>query len=184
MEPAPRIVATALILACVSASAATAPTRSLLDGMNRSLVPGNDFYAYANGEWLSSTEIPADRSSYGPSAQLANLNEQRVADLIRASAASNPAAGSEARKVTDYYAAFPDEATIESRGLGVLKPTMDQIAAINNRTSLRQQIVTDGHAPSQYRGVTLRNLDAWYSAFDVKPGQGLYRSPAERVRMW
>jgi putative endopeptidase len=145
MKPAPRAVAMALILACVSVSAATAPTRSLLDGMSRSVVPGSDFYAYANGEWLSSTEIPADRASYGPAAQLADVNEQRVADLIRAAAASNPPAGSETRKIADYYTAFLDEATIESRGLGVLKPTMDQITAINNRTSL-----------AHYLGSTLR----------------------------
>ena len=50
--------------------------------------------------------------------------------------------------------------------------------------ALRQQVVTDGHAPAQYRGVTLRNLDPWYSAFDVKPGQSLYLAPEQRVRMW
>jgi predicted metalloendopeptidase len=49
---------------------------------------------------------------------------------------------------------------------------------------LRQIIITDGHSPDQYRAATVRNLDAWYAAFDVKPGQALYLSPAERVRMW
>lgn len=50
--------------------------------------------------------------------------------------------------------------------------------------ALRQRIVTDGHAPARYRADTVRNLDAWYAAFDVKPGQGLYLAPAERVRVW
>ena len=50
--------------------------------------------------------------------------------------------------------------------------------------SLRQRLVTDGHAPAQYRADTVRNLDSWYAAFDVKPGQTLYLSPADRVRMW
>jgi predicted metalloendopeptidase len=48
----------------------------------------------------------------------------------------------------------------------------------------RQQIITDAHAPAEYRGVTVRNIDAWYAAFDVKPGEALYLAPAERVRMW
>jgi predicted metalloendopeptidase len=50
--------------------------------------------------------------------------------------------------------------------------------------ALRQRILTDGHAPAQYRGETVRNLDAWYAAFDVKPGEKLYLAPADRVRVW
>jgi predicted metalloendopeptidase len=49
---------------------------------------------------------------------------------------------------------------------------------------LRQRIVTDGHAPPEYRADTVRNLDAWYEAFDVKAGQKLYLAPADRVRVW
>ena len=50
--------------------------------------------------------------------------------------------------------------------------------------ALRQQIATDGHAPAMYRGITLRNLDAWYPAFDVKPGDKLYLAPQDRVQVW
>ena len=50
--------------------------------------------------------------------------------------------------------------------------------------ALRQRIVTDGHAPEEYRADTVRNLDAWYGAFDVKPGQKLYLGPTDRVRIW
>jgi len=49
---------------------------------------------------------------------------------------------------------------------------------------LRQQILTDGHAPASFRPYTVRNLDAWYPAFDVKPGQKLYLAPADRVKVW
>jgi len=50
--------------------------------------------------------------------------------------------------------------------------------------ALRQQIITDGHAPSQYRVSTVRNLDAWYNAFEVKPGEALFLKPEDRVRVW
>ncbi|MDP9009022.1 MAG: M13 family metallopeptidase [Pseudomonadota bacterium] len=50
--------------------------------------------------------------------------------------------------------------------------------------ALRNEIVTDGHAPAQYRAETVRNLDAWYSAFQVKPGQELFLAPEDRVRVW
>jgi len=50
--------------------------------------------------------------------------------------------------------------------------------------ALRRQIVTAIIAPAPYRALTVRNLDAWYSTFDVKPGQKLYLAPAERVKIW
>ena len=50
--------------------------------------------------------------------------------------------------------------------------------------ALRQRIATDGHAPGQYRALTVRNLDAWYKAFDVKPGDKLYLAPDQRVKIW
>jgi predicted metalloendopeptidase len=50
--------------------------------------------------------------------------------------------------------------------------------------ALRQQVITDGHAPDEYRAATVRNLDAWYEAFDVKPGDALYLAPDQRVRIW
>jgi predicted metalloendopeptidase len=50
--------------------------------------------------------------------------------------------------------------------------------------TLRRRILTDGHSPGQYRALTVRNVDAWYAAFDVKPGQALFLAPEERVRVW
>jgi len=50
--------------------------------------------------------------------------------------------------------------------------------------SLRRTVVTDVHAPGPWRALTVRNLDAWYPAFDVKPGQKLYLAPADRVKIW
>ncbi|HET9450279.1 MAG TPA: M13 family metallopeptidase [Aggregicoccus sp.] len=49
---------------------------------------------------------------------------------------------------------------------------------------LRQILLTDGHSPGEQRAATVRNVDAWYRAFDVKPGQALYLAPEQRVRMW
>jgi endothelin-converting enzyme/putative endopeptidase len=50
--------------------------------------------------------------------------------------------------------------------------------------SERRGILTDGHAPPRYRTATVRNLDAWYKAFNVQPGQALYLPPEQRVRVW
>jgi len=50
--------------------------------------------------------------------------------------------------------------------------------------TLRQIVLTNGHAPEQFRALTVRNLDAWYPAFSVKPGQKLYLAPDKRVKIW
>jgi putative endopeptidase len=57
-------------------------------------------------------------------------------------------------------------------------------ATKSREAALRQQVLVDPHAPAQYRADTVRNVDAWYGSFDVKPGQTLYLTPEERVRIW
>jgi predicted metalloendopeptidase len=50
--------------------------------------------------------------------------------------------------------------------------------------ALRQRLLTDGHAPGEYRTLTVRNIDAWYGAFDVEKGQALALAPGDRVKIW
>ena len=50
--------------------------------------------------------------------------------------------------------------------------------------ALRQALLSDPHSPGHYRALTTRNLDPWYAAFDVKPGQAMYLAPDARVRIW
>jgi len=50
--------------------------------------------------------------------------------------------------------------------------------------NLRQRLLTDPHAPSNTRANIVRNMDPWYQAFGVQPGQKLYLAPADRVRIW
>ncbi|MCU1342182.1 MAG: endothelin-converting enzyme, partial [Candidatus Acidoferrum typicum] len=54
----------------------------------------------------------------------------------------------------------------------------------SREATLRRQLMTDPHAPAQFRADTVRNIDAWYSAFDVQPGEKLYLAPPDRVRIW
>jgi endothelin-converting enzyme/putative endopeptidase len=57
-------------------------------------------------------------------------------------------------------------------------------AAKPREATLRQRVMTDSHAPDRYRAATVRNIDSWYSAFDVPPEAKLYLAPADRVRIW
>jgi putative endopeptidase len=57
-------------------------------------------------------------------------------------------------------------------------------ASKDREAALRQQILVDVHAPGEYRAAEVRNMDAWYAAFQVKPGQALYLAPEQRVHVW
>jgi putative endopeptidase len=55
---------------------------------------------------------------------------------------------------------------------------------VTRDAALRQQVLTDPHAPGQYRALTVRNEDDWYTAFDIQPTDKLYLAPKDRVRIW
>jgi endothelin-converting enzyme/putative endopeptidase len=57
-------------------------------------------------------------------------------------------------------------------------------ASITRDAALRQQVLTDPHPPGQYRALTVRNEDGWYTAFDIQPTDKLYLAPNARVRIW
>jgi predicted metalloendopeptidase len=136
----PGLLIAATIAAHFSAEALSPRTRHAppgIDtaGMDRSVKPGDNFFAYANGAWLRRTDIPADRSTYSAGAMLDELTDRQVADLIRETARAGAPAG-DSRRIGDYYAAFMDSTAIEAAGLTPLRPTLDSIAALRDRKDL------------------------------------------------
>jgi putative endopeptidase len=141
-----------------------------LAGMDRSVKPGDNFFQYANGTWLKTTEIPADRSSYGAGAMVADLTDQRVGELIRRAAKDNAAAGSELRKIGDYYTSFMDSTAIDAAGLTPLRPTLDSIAAIRDRKDLARVLGSTLRAdvdPLNYTNFYTGNLLGLWVAQDL-----------------
>jgi len=123
------------------AATAAAPVSGIdLTGIDKSVKPGDDFDAYANGAWRSTFEIPADRSNYGAFTVLVETAEKRSAEVIAGLAASKPAPGTDARRIADFHAAYMDEAGIEQRGLEPLKPQLQAIDAIASLTDLSRQL--------------------------------------------
>lgn len=120
--------------AILTAQPAAAPGLDLT-AMDRSVTPGDDFHAFANGTWLKTTQIPPDRSSWGAGAELVEKTDKRVADLIQ-QAAAKASAGSEARKIGDYYRTYLDEARIDRLGMAPIRPTLARIAAIRTKQAL------------------------------------------------
>ncbi|WP_426688022.1 M13 family metallopeptidase [Rhodanobacter ginsengiterrae] len=129
----------AAILCGSTAWAATPATASIgidLKGIDHGVKPGDDFFRYANGDWLKTAKIPADRSSTGSFLKIFEQSEKDTAELIRNAGAGHPAAGGNARKIADYYAAWMDTATIEKHGMTAIKPELAQIDAIASRDDL------------------------------------------------
>ena len=136
-----------LVVICLVAGLRAAPPATAaqahgpdLAGIDPASNPGDDFYAYANGSWMKTVIIPEDRSSYGTGAMVAERTEKRTAKLIQGLTARRDPKGSEARKIADYYTSFMDEATIEALGLSPLKPTLDSIAALQDRKGLARML--------------------------------------------
>ncbi|RKH05706.1 M13 family metallopeptidase [Corallococcus carmarthensis] len=156
-------------------------------GMDTSVAPGDDFYRYVNGKWADTTEIPPDRSSYGMFSRLSDDASQQTRELLEAAAKSDAPAGSEERKLGDYYASFIDEAAIEARGATPLKPELDRIAAVANRKDLASLLGTtlrsDVDPLNTGQATTERLLGLWvaedlndpsrYAAYLLQGGLGL-----------
>ena len=134
-------IALALTMATCALTSAVAQTPAPIAASKLVVQPGDDFFTYANGDWLRSTEIPADRSSWGAFQQMAETANARTVQLIEA-AAADPKASASQRKVADYYQSFMDEAAIEAKGLAPLKPLLASIAAINNKQQLARMLGT------------------------------------------
>src|SRR5208337_3880591 len=104
--------------------------------IDRTVKPGDDFYLYANGEWIKRTEIPPDRSGIGVFSKLDEVSNKRTAALIEEAAKANAASGSSTKKIADLYNSYMDEAGIEAKGLAPLKPHLDAIAQIKDKREL------------------------------------------------
>jgi len=128
-----RILGLGLLLAGVAAAQTHGPD---LKGMDAAVAPGDDFFKFANGGWISTTEIPADRSRYGNGAILTELTTQRVHELLKLAAAEHARNGSESQQIGDFYTSFMDEAGIESKGLKVMQPALERIDGIFSRNEL------------------------------------------------
>jgi putative endopeptidase len=94
-------------------------------GMDTTVQPGDDFYAYANGTWAKSTQIPADKSNYGMFTALGDLSQQRTREILDV-AKADPAS-----MIGRNYAAYLDGAAVEAKGLAPIQPWLAKIHAVD-----------------------------------------------------
>ncbi|HVT71614.1 MAG TPA: M13 family metallopeptidase [Lacunisphaera sp.] len=109
-------------------------------GMDPAVAPGDDFYRYANGQWLKTTEIPSDRSNWGPFRVLAELTNTRLRELVETAGRDRVGASPAARLVGDFYRAYMDESAIEARGLASLQPWLDRVGGLKDKSDLARAL--------------------------------------------
>jgi endothelin-converting enzyme/putative endopeptidase len=126
-------------------------------GMDPAVRPQDDLFGHVNGRWLTETEIPADRSSWGPFVQLADAAEEHVHAIIE-DLARRVAAGEDvdddARKIGDLFASFMDTATVDAKGTEPVRPLVAATEALRD----------------------VRDLAAFLGEFERRGGHGIFGS--------
>ncbi len=123
-------------------------------GMDRGVTPGDDFFAYANGDWVQRIAIPNDRATVGLFADLDPVADARVRGLLDA-IDPHQSVDSQTGKLRALYQAFLDERTVEARGMQPLKSNLDRIAAARDREDLADLM---GQAHSGF-GASIFDID-------------------------
>jgi predicted metalloendopeptidase len=144
------------------------------DWMDTSVKPGDDWFAYANGSWVQSTEIPADRSSVGGFYIADQATEKNLQSLVAGIVASQPEAGSDAAKVKAFYQAFTDTAAIDAAGMKPIQADLSRFAAISDKVALSRVLGSQVRAdvdPLNATDLTTHNLFGVFVTQALKGGE-------------
>ncbi|MDQ3761812.1 MAG: M13 family metallopeptidase [Actinomycetota bacterium] len=138
----------------------------LLPGYDRQVRVQDDLFRFANGQWLRTTEIPADRTRYGVFDALVDQSEQNQRMIIEDSVARQGAVGSPDQQIGDFYASFMDTARLEALGAAPLNESLDRIDALASPADLTRYFADSGAAgiPSPialYIGQDAKNASAY-----------------------
>src|SRR3569623_435830 len=131
------VLAQLLATAACTQTASTPAAGTLAGGdqsyIDKAVQPCDDFNAYANGAWAKTAVIPDDRTSIGVGFDVFKVAEQRNRELIEGMGKANAAAGTNARRIANYYAAFADTAGIDARGMAPLKGQLVVFTALKHK---------------------------------------------------
>jgi putative endopeptidase len=117
--------------------------RVVIDGIDTTKKPGDDFFTYANGIWYDTAQIPASQTGVGSYSFLNFPQRIRLQGILDSVSRANNAPGSIEQKVGDFYASGMDTAAINKRGYEPIKPLLTRIDGVADLSSLLKLIIEE-----------------------------------------
>ena len=112
----------------------------VMEDMDLTVSPKENFYQYANGGWIKSNPLPSDRSRFGSFDALSDRNEKQIKEIFAELSAQKNEAGSVAQKIGDFYAIGMDSIKLNEDGINPLNPEFKNIEAIASKADLNTYI--------------------------------------------
>jgi endothelin-converting enzyme/putative endopeptidase len=128
-----------LLLLAVSGFAQSQPAINL-DTIDKTVDPCFDFYQYACGNWLKTTEIPADQTSWGSFVDIRERNAGVMREILEKAAAGGAGRDAITQKIGDYYGSCIDESAANAHGAEPLKPELKRIANTKDKVGLIEAV--------------------------------------------
>lgn len=135
-----RFVATLMVLGSIWTSTMAQSAAFDISRVDKSVEACDNFFDYANGNWIKNTQIPAAYSRWGSFNILAENNNNSLKEILEAVSKNKAAIGSNEQLIGDFYLSCMNEAAIEKAGYKPLEPMFKQIAKIKNEQDLQRQI--------------------------------------------
>jgi putative endopeptidase len=136
----------ALAVALASERPVYGPWGISLDYIDPTVSPGSDFFRYANGKWLKTAVIPADRTMAGIDLEVDKANEDKLRTIVASlGERRDEQLSGEERKLRDLYLGFEDQAAIESAGLGPIKADLARINALRTPAEVAAFMAAPGN---------------------------------------
>jgi putative endopeptidase len=105
--------------------------------LDKTCKPCDDFFQFAMGGWMKNNPIPPEYSTWGSFTVLADKNQQALRQILEASEKADVPAGSNEKKIGDYYAACMDTAAIDAAGTKPIDPQLQRISQVKNIADLQ-----------------------------------------------
>ena len=135
------VLATMLVaISCSKEPEVTLVSGVHLDALDRSTRPQDDFYQFANGGWLDSTEIPEIYSGYTVYHEVRESVDEALRTIIDEAASGDAGPGTEAQQVGDLYSTWMDTETINALGVEPVQDMLEDVAAIDSFESLSRSM--------------------------------------------